>query len=132
MAQSIILPRGPGRPPGSKNKPRPASVPKVTRRKTSPNLGGARPGAGRKTHGNAELAAMAKDSPLMPAEFLLSIMRDESRPLEMRIDAAKACLPFCHPRLVSKRVEHVGDTRERQIRELVETLRASDKARSQS
>ena len=37
----------------------------------------------------------------MPREFLLSVMRDETEELSVRIAAAKAAAPYCHATLSS-------------------------------
>jgi hypothetical protein len=38
-------------------------------------------------------------SGLTPLDYVLSVMRDENADPHTRLDAAKAALPFCHPRL---------------------------------
>jgi hypothetical protein len=45
--------------------------------------------------------ADAKRGDLMPLDFILDIMRDDSSPLSIRFEAAKAALPYCHPKLAS-------------------------------
>ena len=45
-------------------------------------------------------AASERDE-LKPLEFMLDVMRDESLPLDIRVEAAKAALPYCHPKLAS-------------------------------
>ena len=35
----------------------------------------------------------------MPREFFLQIMRDETKPLEIRMQAGRDCIRFCHPAL---------------------------------
>ena len=42
----------------------------------------------------------------LPLDFLLSIMRNKTQPLERRLEAAKAAAPYCHARLAS--VEQPG------------------------
>lgn len=42
----------------------------------------------------AEIAA----SGLTPLDFMLSALRDEERTFEVRMDAAKAAAPYCHPK----------------------------------
>lgn len=49
---------------------------------------------------------MAKETGVMPLDYLLAVMRDEEQAQEVRIDAAKAVLPYLHPRLAA--VEHFG------------------------
>lgn len=72
--------------------------------------GGYRPGAGRKpgaiNRKTQEIALRACDEGLTPVEYLLAVMRDESNEQAVRIDAAKAAAPYCHPRLQA--VEHSG------------------------
>jgi hypothetical protein len=43
----------------------------------------------------AEIAATG----MTPVDFLVSVMRDETRPIELRIDAAGRVAPYVHPRL---------------------------------
>lgn len=61
-----------------------------------PNSGGARPGAGRKPKEPAilTLAATYDD----PAKFLRAVMNDSGSESKLRVDAAKALMPFVHPR----------------------------------
>ena len=60
--------------------------------------GGARQGAGRKPKTlNVELSKLDKGTD--PKEFLLSIVSDECADPRVRIDAAKALLPYMHPKL---------------------------------
>lgn len=40
-------------------------------------------------------------SGLTPLEYMLSTMRDETKPLALRLDMAKAAAPYVHPRLSS-------------------------------
>ena len=74
--------------------------------------GGVRPGAGRPkgsqdkikrevTLLKEELAGRLAASGQMPREFLLSVMRDETREISLRIAAAKAAAPYCHATLAS-------------------------------
>lgn len=53
--------------------------------------GGARPGAGRKP---AKLDIVASDA----LTFLQAVVRDPNASLRMRIDAARAALPYLHPK----------------------------------
>ena len=48
--------------------------------------------------------AKARESGMMPLEYLLSIMRDESQDAAVRRDAAKAAAPYCHARLASTEI----------------------------
>jgi hypothetical protein len=36
---------------------------------------------------------------ITPVEYLLEIVRDENQDQAVRIDAAKAAAPYCHPRI---------------------------------
>ena len=74
--------------------------------------GGKRENAGRKqsalTKKTRELAvSVTLDGGPTPLEFLVSVMRDVSLELNMRVDAAKAAASYVHPRLAA--VEHSGN-----------------------
>jgi len=43
---------------------------------------------------------------MTPLEYLIATMRDEANDPAMRLDAAKAAAPYCHPKLSS--IEHSG------------------------
>jgi hypothetical protein len=45
--------------------------------------------------------------------FLLSVMRDETQPIKLRIDCAAAAAPYCHQRLV--RVQATGTATARDL-----------------
>ncbi|OZI31742.1 hypothetical protein CAL29_28125 [Bordetella genomosp. 10] len=61
------------------------------------NSGGKRPGAGRPPKGpTILLLAKASDDPL---EFLKSVWKDDTADGKLRVDAAKAALPFVHGRI---------------------------------
>lgn len=67
--------------------------------------GGARAGSGRKA-GSAnkktrEIANAACESGITPLEYMLQLMRDESQPVAIRSEMAKAAAPYVHPRLAS-------------------------------
>jgi phage terminase small subunit len=63
-----------------------------------PGTGGARPGAGRKPKPKPVLAVSSEpDSD--PKKFLQSVMNDELADPRIRMDAAKALLPFMHQKL---------------------------------
>ncbi len=70
--------------------------------------GGRRPGAGRKkgvsNKVTAALRANLMAEGILPLEFLLGLVRDPTRPLAVRIEAAKAAAPFLHPKLQA--IEH--------------------------
>ena len=59
-----------------------------------------------------------------PLDYLLGIMRDESQPIEVRMFAAKAALPYCTPRLAAVRVtkDDGGMTHEDWCRHLEQEL----------
>ncbi len=62
-----------------------------------PNSGGARPGAGRpkkKQEPIASVAARQDD----PKAFLLTVMNDVTADGKLRVDAAKALMPYMHER----------------------------------
>jgi hypothetical protein len=72
--------------------------------------GGKRPGAGRKpgvpNKASAEREAKVRATGETPLDYMLRLMRDDSRPLELRCDMAKAAAPYVHPKLAA--VEHTG------------------------
>lgn len=65
--------------------------------------GGQREGAGRKpgaaNRRTREIADKALVAGLTPLEYLLALVRDETQPQSVRLDAAKAAAPYMHPRL---------------------------------
>ena len=67
--------------------------------------GGNRPGAGRKkgipNRASAAREAAIAASGLTPLEYMLTTMRDETKPVALRLDMAKAAAPYVHPRLAS-------------------------------
>lgn len=67
--------------------------------------GGRKKGVPNKT--NAEREAAIRASGLTPLDYLLEVMRDETKPEQLRQDAAKAAAPYVHPKLSS--VEVKGD-----------------------
>jgi hypothetical protein len=76
--------------------------------------GGFRSGAGRpkgaknrRTRLQEEASKQALKGGITPLEFLLGIMRDENEAKGVRMAAAKAALPYCHPRLSATHI--VGD-----------------------
>ena len=38
-------------------------------------------------------------SGMSPLDFMVSVFRDETQPLAVRLDAALSVAPYCHPRL---------------------------------
>lgn len=73
--------------------------------------GGKRPGAGRKkgslTAKTQEIVAKAASQGLMPLEYMLKVLRDETQSHDERFKAAINAAPYLHPKLSS--VEHKGD-----------------------
>lgn len=73
--------------------------------------GGARRGAGRKQGGankiNDEARTKALAGGLTPLDYLLGLLRDETKNQDVRIDAAKAAAPYLHARLAA--IEHSGN-----------------------
>lgn len=59
--------------------------------------GGARPGAGRKPKEPPILALAATYDD--PAKFLRAVMNDSGSEAKLRVDAAKALMPFVHQKL---------------------------------
>lgn len=76
--------------------------------------GGRRPGAGR-PKGSAVVRTsriagrLSEDGLETPLEYLLGVMRDNQQPQAIRIDAAKATLPFLHPRQASVQLNQPKD-----------------------
>lgn len=77
--------------------------------------GGVRPGAGRKrgsvSKKTTEIAQRAAASGITPLEYMLKVMRDSKKAASVRMDAAKACAPYMHPRLsaIELDLKDVGD-----------------------
>lgn len=72
--------------------------------------GGRRPGAGRKKGSKDKQTeerekAIAK-SGLTPLDYMLSVLRNKAADKALRMEAAKAAAPYCHPRLAQ--VDHGG------------------------
>ncbi len=81
--------------------------------------GGKREGSGRKPAHGQELSAgfqryIKKKYDETPLDFLMSLVADPKTDLPVRVDAAKAALPYCHPRLahihMTGRVEHTHES----------------------
>ncbi len=79
--------------------------------------GGRRVGAGRKkgipNRASAAREAAIAASGLTPLEYMLETMRDKKKPLELRLDMAKAAAPYVHPRLSSVEQAVLMDSPER-------------------
>ena len=73
-------------------------------------IGGKRSGAGRpigaKNKRTIALEEAMAEGGELPKSFMLRVMRDESQPMPLRADMAKAVAPYCHPRLNA--VEQTG------------------------
>ena len=71
--------------------------------------GGSRPGAGRKPGArNKRTAAQIKaveESGITPLGYMLSILRDEGKPENVRLQAAKDAAPYVHQRLQAVEME---------------------------
>jgi hypothetical protein len=72
--------------------------------------GGARPGAGRKKGSKnrqavQQIESLCEKYAMMPLDLLLTVLNDESEPMERRMKAAKAAAPYIHPRLAPVRAE---------------------------
>lgn len=65
--------------------------------------GGFRPGAGRKKGGKnqatREAMAEAAKGGVLPRDYMLGVMRDETQPVERRDRMAAAVAPYVHPKL---------------------------------
>lgn len=74
--------------------------------------GGYRPGAGRPKGARNKLTILrdvAAQYGTTPLDYLLSLMRDETLPVNIRMFAAKAALPYCTPRLAAVHVTEDGE-----------------------
>ena len=76
--------------------------------------GGKREGAGRPKGSKNERTIAIEEATAaggeLPKGFMLRIMRDESQPMPLRAEMAKAAAPYCHPRLnaIEQRDENGG------------------------
>lgn len=72
--------------------------------------GGKRDNAGRKSgtpnKATAETQAAVAASGLTPLDYMLTVMRNDQNPSDIRLDAAHKAAPFVHPRLAA--IEHSG------------------------
>jgi hypothetical protein len=75
--------------------------------------------------------AEIKAAGMTPLDFMLGVMRDEEKTVEMRLEAAAKAAPYVHPRLASLAVtgEHViktelslAERRERALKHLNEVF----------
>jgi hypothetical protein len=87
--------------------------------------GGKREGAGRKPGSvmikTAKIAQDLTDEGTTPLEFLTAVMRDEDQPLDIRLNCAKAAMPYMHPRIGSVYIEEKQDNS--QILEMLEDIK---------
>jgi hypothetical protein len=70
---------------------------------------GKKTGGRKKGTPNKASAARAEEiaaSGLTPLDFMLQVLRDESNPQDVRLDAASKAAPFVHPKLAA--IEHSG------------------------
>jgi hypothetical protein len=87
--------------------------------------GGARPGAGRPRGSRGERGRLLEErvraavGDFDPVVFLVEVAADRKRPIELRIDAAKASAPYLAPRLKAVEVTNLVDI---DIRELTRKL----------
>src|SRR5437764_12879127 len=70
--------------------PRPAGIPKT---------GGRKEGTPNKATATRE--AEIRAAGMTPLEFMLGVMRDDNRAVELRLEAAAKAAPYVHPRLAS-------------------------------
>jgi hypothetical protein len=67
--------------------------------------GGARQGAGRPKGAinrmTQEAREKAVEGGITPLDYMLSLLRDEQKPEDIRFEAAKAAAPYLHARLAS-------------------------------
>jgi hypothetical protein len=74
-------------------------------------IGGTRAGAGRPLGAkNKRTIALEEECAAggeLPKGFMLRVMRDESQPMPLRADMAKAAAPYFHPRLNA--IEQTGE-----------------------
>jgi len=72
--------------------------------------GGPRPGAGRKAgtpnKATAERQAEISASGITPLDYMLNILRDETKGSEDRMWAAEKAAPYVHPKLAA--IDHSG------------------------
>jgi hypothetical protein len=72
--------------------------------------GGPRSGAGRKKGSlnrlTEEAVKAAEKGGVMPLDYLLGVMRDDTQDQAIRIDAAKAAAPYVHAKLQA--IQHTG------------------------
>ena len=71
--------------------------------------GGSRPGAGRKpgvrSKKTVELIKAVEEEGITPLDYMLSILRDETKTESVRLQAAKDAAPYVHQRLQAIEME---------------------------
>lgn len=71
--------------------------------------GGRRPGAGRPrgaaTKRTREIADRAASEGVLPLEYMLAVLRDETADAARRDDMARSAAPYLHPRLSTAHVD---------------------------
>src|SRR5947207_7376780 len=77
--------------------PRPAEIPKT---------GGRKEGTPNKA--TAAREAEIRAAGVTPLEFMLGVMRDDNKAVELRLEAAAKAAPYVHPRLASVAVGNKG------------------------
>jgi len=75
--------------------------------------GGPRPGAGRKPGSHNTITEqfrrrVAVEGKLLPLEYMLRVMRDESADQRRRDEMAKAAAPYLHARMMTHEVSGIG------------------------
>lgn len=67
--------------------------------------GGPRPNSGRKAGTKniktKVIAERCAQEGITPLEYMLNVMRDPTQEFDTRMDAAKSCAPYMHPKLAS-------------------------------
>lgn len=100
--------------------------------------GGKRQGSGRKkgaiTKRTQEIVAKATAEGLTPLEFMLNILRDDTKGQAERFAAAKEAAPYVHPRLAA--VEHSGEmninAHEERLKNLIPIMNGHDATHQQN
>src|SRR2546421_6984636 len=78
--------------------PRPAGIPKTGGRKE-----------GTPNKGTAAREAEIRAAGMPPLEFMLGVMRDDGKTVELRLEAAAKAAPYVHPRLSSVALGNNGE-----------------------
>src|SRR5437762_4067832 len=78
--------------------PRPAGIPKT---------GGRKEGTPNKATATRE--AEIRAAGMTPLEFMLGVMRDDEKTVELRLEAAAKAAPYVHPRLSSVALRNNGE-----------------------